>query len=727
MWTRKYKPRPPRRLPLVHEQIVMQCARNIVRVAASMPQPQPRCPSGLVPVVVEVRRSDQPHVYRYQVNISPSAALEESFSANDRPAIEELPMLPMLPMLMPPGVQLGISMLDRPPCPMHGPPLPVVSTALEPWAPLSCSSSSSSDFIATNPMVLKQCSMHVVNRPSVPVKEIDIASFNEAAVVTEATDEIRTHLIAALYHEERTQLHFSEILLQGAPSPQPLAPVKENFPDRGPVNENVFPVRGPVKESFPDRGPVNGVRLPMPAFRPPAHNDYRIAELCLDSNGDYVKNERLFPRAPNGCCSPPEKAPSGINGIRGDLNGYIYMGEKKSSPRNGYKTGDQPAGSQSGQDPVKDPRCQNGHQPTDGRPMQGMDQRIELSKQKGQRRTYLLLLSAPADLAETSDTAPANYPVELQTLFRWNYCCLCNTTMRTVRNAVDHYSSRAHDRRVGSWMVHQYVGPPAIGDGNCDGGVATASSSSNGGDNETTGADGSSDETLRNSFPDDYYCELCDLQLTSLMHAQQHFLGRRHRMVAQHQTRPNGEGYYDGDGRWVRTDTKFLICELCDVSITSESQMATHMAGARHRRRVQMPVYPPYYNGLYGGLGGGISAGGLGGPDGSGIEDPDADGGLASFNGSHMYRVYANGTLVPLNPFGLHVLNTPPFSPAPPHTLAALALPNLSYLSRPDHNAAYYCVACNVTLNHLKSVKQHEDGRLHRRNVQRLPGNTAQP
>lgn len=331
--------------------------------------------------------------------------------------------------------------------------------------------------------------------------------------------------------------------------------------------------------------------------------------------------------------------------------------------------------------------------------------------------------------------------MELQTLFRWNYCSLCHTAMRTVRNAVDHYSSRAHDRRVSSWLVRQCVAQTNIAGLNAGVGVGqnggigfglgvTSGIGPGGGGGSISvsgvgnGATAEVLRYLRTTRPADFYCDLCDLKLTSVMHAQQHFFGRRHRMVARNQTKPNGEGYYDPEGRWVRTDAKWLMCELCDVSITSESQMAMHMAGARHRRRVHT-----HYAG--GGGGCGLSMSGMDFGSGYAGGSGAGSGGVTSFNGSHMYRVNANGTLVPLNQHEVPVfINQAPTSPSktsatPTLQTATISVPNLCHLPpRPlnDQNAAYYCEACNVTLNHLKSVKQHEDGRLHRRNLQRMPG-----
>ncbi|KAH8328187.1 hypothetical protein KR067_005382 [Drosophila pandora] len=746
MWTRKYKPRPPRRLPLVHEQIVMQCARNIVRVAAALPQPQPRCPSGHIPVLVELRRTDDAAIYRYQVNLPPSGWPQDD--PTEAGSDEHLPMVVHAGGSF--GT-LGIKGPERPPCPMHGHSVPDAATAIECWSPPSPGGSSDSSTLP--PMVFRQSSMHVINGLSDPPVIEDISTFCEPAVSGEAADPIRAHFMATLFQQERSPLYYSEIWLQEGSHPPrfqitpPMPP-----PDNG--SDNV----GSCRESRP----INGFRR---AVRATMKEDRKIAELCLDSNGEYVKNELLqrpingFAPFPITAAGFPKLPLNGINGFRGEIFGYGYVSEEHAGGaiiKNGFMTGE-PIAAYSDQDKVMWLRSQGGQlgqeQEQETASCQAM--MVPLSVQgQGQFQDSTSIhfegsvdslekppLASVTDLGVTSTEPSAHYPMELQTLFRWNYCSLCHTAMRTVRNAVDHYSSRAHDRRVSSWLVRQCVAQTnisglsvGVGVGPSGGigfglGVTSGIGPGGGGGSISVSGvgNGATAEVLRylrTTRPADFYCDLCDLKLTSVMHAQQHFFGRRHRMVARNQTKPNGEGYYDMEGRWVRTDAKWLMCELCDVSITSESQMAMHMAGARHRRRVHTHYAS---SGGYGGLtmagmdfgsgyAGGTSAG---------------SGGVTTFNGSHMYRVNANGTLVPLNPLEVPVfINQAPTSPVktsatPTLKPTTISVPNLCHLPpRPlnDQNAAYYCEACNVTLNHLKSVKQHEDGRLHRRNLQRMPG-----
>jgi len=215
-----------------------------------------------------------------------------------------------------------------------------------------------------------------------------------------------------------------------------------------------------------------------------------------------------------------------------------------------------------------------------------------------------------------------------------------------MRNALDHYLSRTHQRRVDSWLIrYSFV------KGNLSEDML---------------------RHLRSSGPAVLHCDLCDLKLTSVIHARQHFYGRRHRLVERHISKPNGEGYYDKTGRWVRTNDKWLMCKLCDVIVTSESQLAIHMAGVRHRKRERSTCA-------------------------TSLPEP--------FDGSHVYRINPNGSLAPLNPLGYYMY-------------AGCGKQDVRKFN--DLNAAYYCEVCNITLNHLKSVKQHEEGRTHRKRLERV-------
>ncbi|XP_016941269.4 uncharacterized protein dbf [Drosophila suzukii] len=675
--------RPQMHWPVIHEQIAMQCARNIVRVASALPQPQPRCPSGHVAVLVELRRVDEPTVHRYQVNVPPTGWPSGDSQGSEAQEQEGFQQLVLPGTLETMGHK--IPQPERPPCPMHGHAILDAGNTTKIWSPDSHS--------GPPPLVMTQCSMHMVNGQNPK----EFATFSEPVVAGDSPDVLRAHFMASLYQQHASPLTYSDIWVQGeAPGhlPQGESAPQPPIPQLCLGENNEYVATSEARringlKASPKRTPRNGNGNRNGNGK--GIEPRRMAELCLDSNGDYVPNEQLqrpfnthrSQVIPNDMrreqpyngqlqSHQVESPPKGLNGYKGELCGYGYIGKDPGKPKNGYK--DQPMafserGNVLGQMQAQDPSQMMG--------------RVAMIEPRIRQVAPIVPLNNPSLRSLPAVTVPPAppqaYPRELQELFRWNYCALCHTVMRSQRNALDHYASRAHDRRLSSWLVRQSPTGHAGQAG------------------QAVGAVGVSEETLqylRSARPADFYCELCDLKLTSVMHAEQHFCGRRHRLVARQMIKPNGEGFYDPEGKWVRTDAKFLMCELCDVSITSESQMAMHMAGTRHRRRVHSIYAAGCAEAMA--LGVGMNVGmNVGVGVGVGV-------GLAPFNGGQVYGLNANGSLAPLRPIGLQIL------PAPQ--------------PRPLADPSYYCEACNITLNHLKSVRQHEQGRMHRRNLHRLPG-----
>ncbi|XP_017059349.1 uncharacterized protein LOC108100111 [Drosophila ficusphila] len=658
MWSRRYEMRQQLPVPLVHEQIAMQCAKNIVRKVAALPQPQPRCPSGHLPVLVELRRMDDPTVYYYQVNVPPTG-----WPPKDDSQDEEQPQQWVLPGTLE-SLGLRLPQPERPPCPMHGRPIleAFPGSSLEPWTPAPPS-----------PLIMTQCSMHHIFGQNPQRHGLDVASLTDPVMTTEPPDAVRGHFVASLYQQTVSPLNYSDIWVEETPPRS-----QESAPPRA------QPCHTESNEFAANKKPqaVNGVKA-LP--KPPAEKKGRKAELCLDSNNEYVPREQLHrPKinyrsngVPNGVrreqhysVQHPSRKPAsqqcqqsqqsqqsqvvsphkGLNGYK-DLPGYGYVSKESGKPKNGYKPSDQKM-AYSDQDKVR--RQMQGQRAVPVQ-IQGRVAMIEPRVRQEASIEQQVKSSLPnfTDLTE-STAASSPIPKELRALFRGNYCALCHTVIRSKQSALDHYASRAHDRRISSWLIRQCLS-------------GSSGTQKRNGDVEAEEAL----RYLRTARPEDFYCELCDLKLTSLMHARQHFFGRRHRQVASQAARPNGEGYFDAEGKWVRTNAKLLMCELCDVSITSESQMAMHMAGALHRRRVHS---------VHATRSAGASSVAMG---------------LASFDGS----------LAPLRPLALQILQA---------RQEARAVN--------DPSAAFFCETCNITMNHHKSVKQHEQGKMHRRKMHRLPG-----
>ncbi|EDW00456.1 GH11857 [Drosophila grimshawi] len=281
-----------------------------------------------------------------------------------------------------------------------------------------------------------------------------------------------------------------------------------------------------------------------------------------------------------------------------------------------------------------------------------------------------------------------SYPEELNKLILPLSCQLCKAQMTSMKSAKDHYESKAHDRHISAWLAKNYteVGlqtPPVkrlVKQG-------------------PTG-------------PNAFHCNLCDLALTSMTHARQHYAGRKHQLVEQRRSRPSGAGFYNAEGNWVRTGTKAevvaddgrfgigelfvkaavvtdlqymasdivesncngdqqleaktpaldesLTCKICKISVTSASQIKMHLDGAKHQKNLRK----------------------------QNLED-DA--------------------------------TTPALCGAPEHTLSTAAPVvtdvdgELSMYRTPS--GSYYCKLCNKAMNHIFILQQHLQGKRHLKTV----------
>ncbi|KAM7346695.1 zinc finger RNA-binding protein-like [Cochliomyia hominivorax] len=125
-----------------------------------------------------------------------------------------------------------------------------------------------------------------------------------------------------------------------------------------------------------------------------------------------------------------------------------------------------------------------------------------------------------------------SYPGELNKLIHPLSCDLCNVKMNSKTIAKDHYESKVHDKHISAWLFKNYtekgINPPEV------------------------------KRFIKQgpSGPDAFYCEHCDLKLTSITHANQHYAGKKHRLVVAQRAKPSGAGFYNSEGKWVRTGTK---------------------------------------------------------------------------------------------------------------------------------------------------------------------------
>ncbi|XP_055708818.1 zinc finger matrin-type protein 3-like [Phlebotomus papatasi] len=200
------------------------------------------------------------------------------------------------------------------------------------------------------------------------------------------------------------------------------------------------------------------------------------------------------------------------------------------------------------------------------------------------------------------DMLAEDLPEELKSLMSPLNCNLCNVKINSVLTANMHYESKNHEKKINNWLQDwsKKTGQPVPKrqKANKEGPVG----------------------------PNAFHCEVCDIPLTSLAHARTHYTGRKHQLVMSGRSKPSGSGYYSPDGKWVRQMTKpaadtsgrFGIgeafqkppapppapstsnqsnfCSLCNISVTSDSQMKIHLEGAKHNKRLKASTaatFPP--------------------------------------------------------------------------------------------------------------------------------------
>ncbi|XP_053680236.1 uncharacterized protein LOC128731162 [Anopheles nili] len=144
-------------------------------------------------------------------------------------------------------------------------------------------------------------------------------------------------------------------------------------------------------------------------------------------------------------------------------------------------------------------------------------------------------------------------PADLKQLFKDLHCNLCRTRMNSHISANIHYQSKAHEKKINQWLkeycsetgtplpVRPRLQPELAPDVNVVGKAL-------------------------------YHCDACDLPLTSIQHANQHYTGKRHWLVVNGKKLPSGEGFFNDDGKWTRS-----------TNVVSDNQSST-VPGAQVKR-----------------------------------------------------------------------------------------------------------------------------------------------
>lgn len=115
----------------------------------------------------------------------------------------------------------------------------------------------------------------------------------------------------------------------------------------------------------------------------------------------------------------------------------------------------------------------------------------------------------PSDMKETNSRKRTmgnhdGLPSDLLKLIQPLCCELCSAKLNSPTSAKMHYESRNHDKKINAWLLQWST---------------------------TTGEPMPKRSIPKNgpTGPNALHCDVCDISLTSLQHANQHYSGKKHR------------------------------------------------------------------------------------------------------------------------------------------------------------------------------------------------------
>ncbi|XP_049294545.1 uncharacterized protein LOC125769759 [Anopheles funestus] len=160
-------------------------------------------------------------------------------------------------------------------------------------------------------------------------------------------------------------------------------------------------------------------------------------------------------------------------------------------------------------------------------------------------------------------------PQELKQLFGDFHCNLCRTRMNSHISANIHYQSKAHEKKINQWLKEYCVqtGTPMP--------VRQRPALELAADTASIGKSV-------------FHCEACDLVLTSVQHANQHYTGKRHWMVVNGKKLPSGNGHYNAEGKWIRTTN--IVTDVVIPSTATPSIEAPSTAKPVAKKRLMEPL-----------------------------------------------------------------------------------------------------------------------------------------
>ncbi|XP_035785199.1 uncharacterized protein LOC118463056 [Anopheles albimanus] len=169
-------------------------------------------------------------------------------------------------------------------------------------------------------------------------------------------------------------------------------------------------------------------------------------------------------------------------------------------------------------------------------------------------------------------------PEDLKKLFKDLQCDLCRTRMNSHVSANIHYQSKSHEKKINQWLKEYCIetGTPMP--------VRMRRQLELVAEATVVG---------RSVF----HCEACDLPLTSIQHANQHYTGRRHYMVVHGKKLPSGNGFYNAEGKWIRSgnlpDKSIPVTTAQAVKRSAEQQAPGGAAGVGETVAKRERLEPP--------------------------------------------------------------------------------------------------------------------------------------
>ncbi|XP_055381799.1 zinc finger matrin-type protein 3-like [Condylostylus longicornis] len=203
------------------------------------------------------------------------------------------------------------------------------------------------------------------------------------------------------------------------------------------------------------------------------------------------------------------------------------------------------------------------------------------------------------------------YPEELNNLILPLFCKLCNAALNSAKSAHFHYLSKSHDKKINNWLSDW---------------------------SKRTGEPAPKIEKDNNIIPKDseiFFCQYCNVKLTSLQDAKQHYSGKKHASKINSGIKPLNKNNVPKNVNICAVDQRFGIgesfkvdlttvetqnknvendligpkkvseieansinlnvsqinskpntyCEICNIYTTSEQQLTIHMQGTKHFKK----------------------------------------------------------------------------------------------------------------------------------------------